>query len=353
MKNTLRIALAFVCGLALLATTGCFAADPNAASSDQNGTTNTDQGTDQRNVTFKMLADFSTSTAGGDNQSGAPTRSESCPSPAPEQDGPDIAAGLDCDGDGAPARYITPSVFKVAVKRFVVIDTNGSAVEILPTAAKLIDSKVVDLTSPVTLTQTTLPEGKFVRMEAEFYYYELVMPLNDPPVSQGIRVYLSDDDFPAEGQLGHHQGDITLIDSTGKELGFAPPGGMWTPATVLAQRQDTEGAGGPDPETGHSRGLYGDAENWNRPAFMQGPTKDVFIFTQDINLDLTPAALALVAAAKTVTVVFNVADSWFYEDYDNDGKFTPCGNGLGVPGDACYEGGAWSPIFPTPQVQIE
>ena len=165
----------------------------------------------------------------------------------------------------------------------------------------------------------------------------------NPPADQHIRVYLSDDDFPAEGSLGHHQGDITMVDEAGHELGFVVGGLPWTADSVAPARGDfSNGAGGIDAQTGHARGMFGDTALWNSAPFVQEPTQDIFTFETELNLELTNVG-------TTLTLLFGLADSWFYEDFNDNQVFDPCG----TPGatnmmDACSEGAGWAPIPPFP-----
>jgi hypothetical protein len=360
------IALALTIGLVLIFSPGCppssgdnppagdnsaagDASSPDGAGTTDSGTTGdgsnggaTDTGTaDEGTLKVQMLADFSASAlaSGQDIPAG-------CDAAALLQDHPGLAAGLDCDGDGAIVAYITPSVFRIAVKRLTLYNAANEAVALVPDTGRLADAAVIDLTNLVTLADTALPAAHYVRVEVELYYYEMVMPLNNPPADQGLRMYLSDDDFAAEGNLGHHQGDITLVDAGSHELGFAVEAMPWTIADLSPVHVDMVGAGSTDAETGHRRGLFGDEVLWNQDAFVQGPEQDVYLMVLPVDLSLTPTG-------KILNIVFNIKDSWYYEDYENDGHFAPCGNGQGHPGDACFDGGAWAAIFPTPEVQIQ
>jgi hypothetical protein len=320
----------------------------NTTPANDNTTTNADA-----QLTVRMQADFtapalSSRANPGGEESGQTTPGTGCPDTPTTQDHPGLPAGADCDGDGASVAYITPSRFVVACKRLALIAEDGHAEEIIPDTGRLADAQVIDMTSPVTLAEVTIPPAPYVRAEAELYYYELVMPMNNPPADQGLRLFLSDDDFPAEGSLGHHQGDITLIDAAGQELGFVVEGAPWTVDSLSPVHQDMVYAGSTDAETGHRRGPFGDTALWDSAPFMQGPTQDIFIMVVPVDLDLSTAL-----SGAVMTIVFNVADSWYYEDFDNDGNFAPCGNGQGNPGDACFDGGGWAPLFPQPEAVIE
>ncbi len=268
---------------------------------------------------------------------------EVCPSPAPAADDSSFLAEQDCDGDGGIIRYITPSAYKVAFKRLAFENTDGDLVDVIADTGTLANSEILDLTSAITLPDLEVPAGDYPDYYAEIYYHELTMPLYDPDNPATIRVYVSDDDFPAEGSLGHHQGDITLVDSAGNELGFVPTAELWQTDFLVAARGTITGAGGTDPESGHSRGLYGNEDLWNRPNAMQGASQDVFILGGALDLTLDADS-----DETTVTFTFNVQDAWFFEDFDNDQWFNPCENGTQ---DGC--GGEWSPVLSGPDTAVE
>ena len=236
----------------------------------------------QGSVNVKMKADFGTSELSASSPSmliqlAEAAKIDTCPIPPPSMDDSGYAAGLDCDNDGGIIRYITPSSFKVAIKRLTFLKDDGDTVEIIPDTVTLADAKVYDLTSEVSLFQEYIAAGNYPTFEAEFYYYEIQMEMNDPPLTQSIRVYLSDDDFPEEGNLGHHQGDITLIDADGIEIGWVQGCEPWEESGLQAYRGNISGAGETDPETGHLRGLYGNMELWNQQNFMQGSGQDIYV----------------------------------------------------------------------------
>lgn len=323
------------CLLALVTLTlTCIAGCPTG-NDDPNNTASTTAA-----VAIQMQADF-TATAGKT----APRMQSAGCDPTDPVDEPGIAAGNDCDGDGGVVRYVTPTAFRVAVKQLTMYADDGAAVNIV-NHATLADAEVVDLTTPVQFSKNDVPVGSYTSLEAQFYYYELTMPLNDAGTTQRIRVYLSDDNFPGEGSLGHHQGDITLVDDTGTELGFVQSGQPWTAADVQPTRGSIEGTAGTDPETGHARGLYGDADFWNDATLMQGASQDIYTLTPTIDVDLT-------TAGQTIRVVFNVANSWFYEDFNGDEVFGPCGTQSAPSDEACADGSAWSPILPIPELETQ
>jgi len=287
-------------------------------------------------VSVSMKADYSGA------QSGRSASLTDCPAVLPgDNDTPELAAGLDCDGDGGIVAYATPSTFKVALKRLTFIEQGGATVDVVPDSGTLAAAQVVDLTGEIELATDELVPGTYAAYEAEIYYIEIVMPLYDPGDPQTLRIYMSDDDFAAEGFLGHHQGDITLVSSAGEELGFVTTAQRWEIVTLLAQRGDTNGGGGTDPQTGHLRGLYGDTSLWDSQPLMQGSGQDTFIWRR-------PLGLTLAESDARVTFTFDASNVWFFEDYDADGRFNPC-ESL----DGCAEGASWSPLIEAPTVQID
>lgn len=266
---------------------------------------------------------------------------ELCPAAPTAADSSMYQGEQDCDGDGGIIRYITPSVYKVAFKRLAFENADGDLVDVIADTGTLADAQVLDLTTEVTLSVLDFPVAEYPVYYAEIYYHELTMPLYDPVDPDTIRVYVSDDNFPGEGSLGHHQGDITLLDDDGNELGFVPAGNLWQIAFLQATRGSINGAGGVDSETGHLRGLYGDPDLWNRSEAMQGSNQDIFILEGDLDL-------VVQGTGSAVTFSFDVQDAWFFEDFDNDQWFNPCEGGTL---DGC--GGEWSPVFDDPVVVVE
>jgi len=287
-------------------------------------------------VTVTLQADF-----GEGGEVGPAAAKDPCPDAVPTMDDPRYESGLDCDVDGGAVRFITPSSYKIAVKRLAFENESGELIDIVPDTGTLASAVVVDLTNPVTLPALPLPFGVYTSYYAELYYHQLTMPLYDPADPQTIRVYVSDDDFPTEGNLGHHQGDITMLDGSGTEMGFVGAGEFWQAEFLQTPRGEINGAGGVDPETGHLRGLYGDTSQWNRPDAMQGPGQDIYILAGELFLTLGEGGGA-------ITFVFDVQDTWFFEDFDGDQLFNPCANGNQ---DGC--GGEWSPLFNQPEVIVE
>lgn len=295
-------------------------------------------------VAVKMKADFSSSSSSSSPfKAAAAAKLTSCPATQTATDSPDYAAGLDCDKDGGVIQYLTPQSFKIALKRLSFVKDNGDSVDFVSDQGTLSKSLVYDLSSPVTVSQMNISAGTYDSVQAEIYYYEIRMPINNPQVVQSIRVYLSDDDFPAEGNLGHHQGDITLIDENGNELGWVGVATPWVMSSLQTNKSSIERPGGFDAETGHQRGLFGDSTLWDQSAFKQGSNRDIFLITSPIGLTVSANL------SSTVTFTFNVKDTWFWEDFDSDGHFNPCEKGAK---DACAPNAEWAPIFNLPSLSV-
>ncbi len=259
---------------------------------------------------------------------------DACPDPAPDTDQPHFPAGVDCDGDGGVVTFSTPEGFTVAIKKLNIFNSEGGILEVIPDRGTLAASEVADLTQTVTLFTDDIPEADYTSLEVEFYYYELRMLINDPATEENIRIYLSDDDFAAEGNGGHHQGDITLIAADGHEYGWAAGCAPWNGTGAMADRGALMGAGGVDPETGHSRGLYGDAQLWNQDSFMQGSSQDIYVLQKALNFSIS-------GEDRTITITFDVQNTWFFEDFDDNGLFNP-----GEGAEACSGNSEWSPLLP-------
>jgi len=270
-----------------------------------------------------------------------------CPTEVPTTDTPQYEAGLDCDNDGGEIAYLTPQGFTVALKRLTFFKEGGEAVEFLPPTDTLAQSQRVELTAPVELQPIPIPAGFYTHVRAEIYYFEITLPLYGS--NQTIRVYMSDDDFAAEGSLGHHQGDIVLVNADGTEMGWIPVDDPWT-TDYLQQLVGGDGAsivrpGSDDGETGHQRGHFGNADLWDQELFQQGNDRDVFILEAQLPFDLTPGT------EQTATFTFNVANTWFWEDFDGSGTFNPCDGGTTL--DACDGTAEWAPLFHPPQVTVD
>lgn len=118
------------------------------------------------------------------------TGAATCPTGGPTgTDEPRYSAGDDCDADGGVVAFLTPERFTIAVKRLSLVNGEGGMVDIIPAAPTLAQSRVVDLRQAVTLDSTSLPGGEYTGFEAEFYYCELRMPINDPSDTMNVRIY--------------------------------------------------------------------------------------------------------------------------------------------------------------------
>lgn len=262
------------------------------------------------------------------------------------EDSPGVAPGLDCDGDGGAVRYINASTFKVAIKRMALIKSDGSKVDIIADTGMLASSRVINLSSPVVLSPVTVPKDSYTGVYFEFYYYDIKMLIEG--VDREIRIYLSDDNFASEGSLGHHQGDVMMKSLLSGSYAFVSPGLRWMDTLLETTRTvyNITGAGGIDPQTGHRRGLYGDTDLWNSAGFAQGTSQDIFTYTLT-----SPVAIPVSTLGGAFTVTFDLADTWYFEDYDGDGNFDPCNAGAGNI-EACAGTATWSPVFPTPSISL-
>lgn len=271
-----------------------------------------------------------------------------------DQFNPDIQDGLDCDGDGGVVAHITPSQYVLAIKRATLFsdDEGTEDIEILPDTGTLALSEVVDFTptetsaASVTVDPADLSAGIYDGVEMEIYYFQLTFEVGG--VTQNVRIYMSDDDFPSEGSLGHHQGDITFIDDDGTELGWIDF--TWDgDALASSHGDDQNGAGGEDAETLHDRGFFGNDEFWDIALFDQGADQDLYIYQMLFAESLEIPDPDTITDLTTITATFSIADTFFYEDFD------PIGTGFsgGDGSDAVAETGGWAPLEPTATLTIE
>lgn len=239
--------------------------------------------------------------------------------------------GQDQDGDGGVWTEITPTNFKVAIKRVKLIQNDGTVLDLIPDAGTLANSQVYDLsTDSITVSADEIPNGTYQYIEFEIYYFQITMNMNIPAAEQTIRVYMSDDNFPAEGELGHHQGDITLINAdVTTEAGWARGGEPWTVNHVDTTRTAAQnGAAGTDTETGHDRGFFGDSTFWNNGYSgvfdpEQGANQDIFTVNSPIGLTVEDDT------DITISLIFHLTDTWGFEDFDPEGTD---GHGIFNPG---------------------
>jgi hypothetical protein len=298
---------------------------------------------DSANVTLKAVASKTQPVSLGKFATSSCSSSEDTP------DGTaDGTAGNDCDGDGGVVTFSTPQKFLIAVRQAGVIDKNGDKHYFI-NKDNLATSEVFDITEMIDLHTSSLPNGTYTHLFVEFYYFALKLELYTSGQYEHLRIYLSDDDFADEGNLGHHQGDITLTNENNIEEGFLAPGREWSLANLLPQRFDNGTqlyASSPDSQTGHQRGPYGNNDLWNQDSFNQGANQDKFYVELPIDLVVS-------SSSKNITMQFNIKDSWYFEDFNGNGIFGPArdtGSGITEAGD---EKATWSPILNEPDVSVE
>lgn len=250
-----------------------------------------------------------------------------------------VVAGLDCDSDGGVVAYESPTEFTVAIKRLSLVKTDNTKVDLIADTGTLAESEVINLANPVTLDISTIPQGTYKSLYTEFYYYDLTMELYDTADAK-IRIYVSDDDFPAEGNLGNHQGDVKLDDDGDGNYDFVRAGALWQTGFLDTVRPAEIGGAAPDDsETGHDRGLYGDEGIWDTEEFMQGADQDIFLEYTSFDSNVTVGS-----TGGTITITFDLVDTWFYEDFNDNGKFEPCV--ATQSNEACSAVAEWTPVAP-------
>lgn len=274
-----------------------------------------------------------------------------------DADDPVLADGLDCDGDGGTVAHITPSRYALAFKRVSLISDDGESAQIdfIADTGTLANSEIVDFTASdasetvVTIDPDDLSAGTYSGLEAELYYFQMTFPVDG--VARNVRIYMSDDDFAAEGSRGHHQGDITYVDDAGTELGWIGP--EWSDASLVSERGEAQnGAGNEndtngDPETGHQRGYFGNAELWDRDDFMQGSTQDIYLFVVNFDEPLVIPDPSTIDALTTITATFSTADTFYYEDFATQGTgWNPAAEGV-------FDTGEWAPLTPSAELAVE
>jgi len=359
-KKSLRSAWTILAILAALVIAGCSNGSPTESGTenlsqiggDLSSSSSSDgEGATQAVVRLGMQALF---------QSGALSRAPSGPrSPAAsariseamqlfdcseaQEDSPGVLYGLDCDQDGGVATYITPERFRGAFRNVYLYNESGDTLQILPQTDSLVQSSLVDMTEYILIGEVESPRVRYTRIHVEVYYFDLKMELNHSGEMQWVRIYMSDDDFTAEGSLGHHQGDVVMLQNGETELGWAQGCTPWDAEHVDSERSEAHsGAGGTDPETGHERGFFGGENFWNLAYLMQGADQDVYWEEANLTVDLTESG------AQNVLMVFDVVDAWFFEDFDANGVFSPGGANL----EMCDETSAWAPLLPVPQFVV-
>lgn len=302
-------------------------------------------------LTFISAADFSASAVQSLSRALRKTTTGVCSDLGanPTSDDPALTDGLDCDADGGVVAHVTPTAYSVAFKKLVLRGSDASTADlnIIADTGTLANAQVVSFTGAdatdtlLDVAQENLATGTYAGVEMEIYYVQLTFPVAG--VSRQVRVYMSDDDFPAEGSLGHHQGDITFIDANGTELGWID--GTWTTAGLATTRGSAQnGAAAPDGETDHARGFFGNDAFWNTAAQTQGTGQDIYVATKDFSSALVVPETPLFQ--MNVTLTFSVADTFYYEDFapqnttDFPGFFPDTG------GEATSETTEWAPQFP-------
>lgn len=267
------------------------------------------------------------------------------------RDDPSLADGLDCDADGGVVAHVTPSTYAIAFKRITLnAASGGTDVDLLADTGTLAAAEVVDFTSAdstesvITIAPSSLTAGTYSGITAELYYFQLTFPVGG--TTRHVRIYMSDDDFTAEGSRGHHQGDITFIDDSGTELGWVDD--TWSSSLSSTRGTAQNGAGGTDSQTGHDRGYFGDATFWNQTALQQGSTQDIFTTTLDFATSLVIPDPATITDLTTITVTFSIADTFYYEDFAPQGTgFSPASGG-----EAACEECEWAPLAPEGSVSV-
>lgn len=363
-KNIMLLVFVLVFGLACgsSSTTSTSSGGDGESGGGETGGGETGGGTAQTGLQLTTAADFSASASavGSIAAMVAKTTTGQCSDLAdPTMDDPSLADGLDCDGDGGVAAHVTPTEYALAFRSATLISSDGVAahdIVLLADTGTLANSEVVDFTedasteSIVTVDPADLEAGAFAGIELKLYYFQMTFPVAG--VAQNVRTYMSDDDFPAEGNLGHHQGDITFIDANGVELGWVDD--TWLMSNLDTTRGDAQnGSGGVDSETGHDRGFFGNTDLWNGAAQMQGANQDVYVMYMPFDNVLDIPDPATISDLTVITVTFSVADTFYYEDFAPKNTAEYPGFYPAAGGEAASENGSWAPLTPTATVSVE
>lgn len=271
--------------------------------------------------------------------------------PPTAMDSPDFAAGVDCDEDSGIVSFATPTVYKTAVKRLALVRDDDTLFDVIADTGTLASSEVLEFDTVnasqnvVDFDPADLEAGTYTGIYVELYYYQMTFPVAE--TERNVRIYMSDDDFAAEGSLGHHQGDITFVDDTNVELGWV--NSDWLIDNLETVRGEGQnGAGGTDSETGHDRGYFGNADFWNDSDLQQGADQDIYMAALDFPSSFTIADPNELADLITVQISFLVGDAFYYED------FAPQGTGFypDTGGEATGEDAEWAPLPPTIRVSV-
>ncbi|MBI2340468.1 MAG: hypothetical protein HYU99_08930 [Deltaproteobacteria bacterium] len=335
----------------------------SACSSSSSSSDSSDEATS--GLQFDVAGDFDSSASAASALIRRVTTGECADLEDSTMDSPILEDGLDCDGDDGIVEHITPSRYALAFKRATLLpaDVEGEdaeSVDLIADTGTLAASEIVDFTeddteeSIISIDSADLPAGTYSGVEVELYYFQLTFQVAG--VEQNVRVYMSDDDFEAEGSLGHHQGDITFIDdndtsddlSDDTELGWIDS--TWLSENLSDTRGDGQnGAGGVDDETGHDRGFFGNEEQWEQEELNQGAEQDIYLATLDFDelLTIDPEVLT------TITAAFSVADTFYYEDFAPQDTADFPGFFPGDGGEATAESGEWAPLIPTAEITAD
>lgn len=320
----------------------------------------TGSGTTQTGLGLTVAANFSASASASVAASAAKETTSQCSDLSDtSMEDPSLADGLDCDGDSGVVAHVTPTQYVLALRSATLKSADGDAandIVLLADTGTLDESEVVDFTedasseSVVTIDPASLEAGEFSGIEIGLYYFQMTFPV--AAVEQNVRTYMSDDDFPEEGNLGHHQGDITFIDDGGTELGWVDD--TWLTGNLSTVRGDAQnGAGGVDSETGHSRGFFGNADLWNATDQMQGASQDAFIMSLVFDSPLVIPDPSTISDLTVITVTFSVADTFFYEDFPPLSSAEFPGFYPATGGEAACAGCEWAPLTPTATISAE
>lgn len=230
---------------------------------------------------------------------------------------------------------LPPIDYKLAVKDFRLLTATGKEVSLL-SKEHLADSVLLAFSPDafrVPLLSSSLPLDIYIGAKLSVYFVQMTLPINGE--NQTVRCYLSDDDFSTEKPFGrgpHHQGDLMLLDAQGNELGWIA-GGDFSPwsARPVPEAGQKLFASGPDPETGHDRGPFGNDAHW-----QDRPAKKPYTFT----IPLSGLTLEQ-GKRKSLAMRLDVGTAWQYVDMDGSETFNP-EDGY----DAQSEEAGWGPVLP-------
>lgn len=329
----------------------------SSTSTETDSETSSDSGSTSSATTglkFTAAGDFDSSAATSISAKTTTAQCSSLTAPIMSDD-PALEDGLDCDTDGGTVTHVTPTIYKVAIKKAIVVGAGGSSdINFIEDTGTLANAEVVTFTTDssttdvITFDPADLTAGSYAGLEIEIYYVELTFPVAG--TTRNVRMYLSDDNFSTEGNLGHHQGDITFIDDTGTELGWVDSN--WNETLASSRGDGQNGAGGTDSETGHDRGFFGDTNLWNATAMQQGADQDIYTVSLDFDDTLEVPDLAAFTGLITVTLTFSIADTFYYEDFAPQNTVAFPGFYPASGGEASSGGAEWAPMTPSLDVSV-